>query len=50
MKIEEFIQDLDSVKIIEFKNYIIGHLSDMCSIKNSNSKIIYNFKTLKKMC
>ena len=48
MKIEELIQDLDSVTIIEFKDYIIEHLSDLCSTKNSNSKIIYNFKTEKK--
>src|SRR5699024_3144906 len=29
---------------------IIEHLSDLCSTKNSNSKIIYNFKTEKKIC
>ena len=50
MKIEELIQDLDPVTIIEFKDYIIEHLSDLCSTKNSNSKIIYNFKTEKKIC
>ena len=40
MKIEELIKDLDPVTIIEFKDYIIEHLSDLCSTKNSNSKII----------
>lgn len=30
MKIEELIKDLDPVTIIEFKNYLIEHLSDIC--------------------
>lgn len=50
MKIEELIKDLDPVTIIEFKNYIIEHLSDLCSTKNSNSKIISKFKKQKKFC
>ena len=50
MKIEEIIKDLDPVTIIEFKNYIIEHLSDLCSTKNSNSKVISRFKERKIFC
>ncbi len=50
MKIEELLKDLDPVTIIEFKNYIVDHLSELCSTKNSNSKIISNFKTKEKFC
>lgn len=44
MKIEELLKELDPVTIIEFKNYLLKNLSDLCSTKNSNSKIISNFK------
>ena len=44
MSIEELIKNLDPVSIIEFKNYIIENLSDLCSTKNSNSKVISKFK------
>lgn len=50
MKIEELIKDLDPVTIIEFKNYILEHLSDLCSTKNSNSKVISKFKGEKIFC
>ena len=45
MKLEELINDLDPVTLIEFKNYIQEHLSDLCSTKNSNSKIISKFRS-----
>ena len=44
MKIEELIKDLDPVSIIEFKNYLIENLSELCRTKNSNSKIISNHR------
>ena len=50
MKIEELIKDLDPVTIIEFKNYIIEHLSDLCSMKNSNSKVISRFRGEEMFC
>ena len=50
MKIEELIKDLDPVTIIEFKNYIIEHLSDLCSMKNSNSKVISRFRDEEMFC
>lgn len=50
MKIEEFIKELDPVTIIEFKNYVIEHLSDLCSTKNSNSKIVSKFKNKEMFC
>lgn len=50
MKIEELIKDLDPVTIIEFKNYIIEHLSDLCSTKNSNSKVISRFRNEEMFC
>jgi len=50
MKIEELIKDLDPVTIIEFKNYIVEHLSDLCSTKNFNSKIISKFKAKDLFC
>ena len=40
MKIEELIKDLDPVSIIEFKNYLLENLTQLCCEKNSNSKII----------
>lgn len=50
MSIEELIKDLDPVTIIEFKNYLTENLSKLCSMKNSNSKIISKFKTEKSFC
>lgn len=50
MKIEELIKDLDPVTIIEFKNYIVEHLSDLCSTKNSNSKVISKFRNEEMFC
>ena len=40
MKIEELVKDLDPVSIIEFKNYLLENLSELCCRKNSNSKVI----------
>ena len=45
MNFDKLIQGFDPVTLIEFKNYIIEHLSKICSTKYSNSKIISNFKT-----
>ena len=50
MNIEELIKDLDPVTIIEFKNYLTENLSKLCSMKNSNSKIIAKFKTEESFC
>ena len=50
MNIEELIKDLDPVTIIEFKNYLSENLSRLCSMKNSNSKIISKFKTEENFC
>jgi len=50
MNIKKLIKDLDTVTIIEFKNYIIDNLSDLCSKKNSNSKVISKFKEEKMFC
>lgn len=50
MKIEELIKDLDPVTVIEFKNYITEHLSDLCSKKNSNSKVVSKFKNREIFC
>ena len=50
MKLEELINDLDPVTIIEFKNYILEHLSDLCSTKNANSKVISRFKNKEMFC
>lgn len=50
MNIEELIKDLDPVTIIEFKNYLTENLSKLCSMKNSNSKIISKFKTEESFC
>lgn len=36
MNIKELIENLDPVTIIEFKNYIINYLPDLCSTKSSN--------------
>ena len=50
MNIEELLKDLDPVTIIEFKNYLIQNLSKLCSMKNSNSKVISKFKNKIKYC
>lgn len=50
MSIEELIKNLDPVSIVEFKNYIIENLSDLCSTKNSNSKVISKFKGEELFC
>lgn len=50
MNIEKLIKDLDPVSIIEFKNYILENLCDLCSAKNSNSKIISKFKNEELLC
>ncbi len=50
MNIEELIKNLDPVSIIEFKNYILENLSDLCSTKNSNSKVISKFKDKELFC
>ena len=45
-KWEKLLSDLDPVTIIEFKNYLL----EKCSTKNSNSKIIFKFRTKEKCC
>lgn len=45
MKIEEIVKDLDPVTLIEFKNYLLEHITNFCCEKNSNSKIISNHKS-----
>ena len=50
MKIEELIKDLDPVTIIEFKNYVVENLGELCKIKNSNSKIISNHRDHDALC
>lgn len=50
MKLEELLRDLDPVTLIEFKNYIQEHLSDLCSKKNSNSKVISKFRNEEIFC
>ena len=50
MKIEELIKDLDSVSIIEFKNYLTENLVELCKVKNSNSKIISNHRDSSIVC
>ena len=50
MKIEELLKELNPVTIIEFKNYLLENLAGLCSTKNSNSKIISNFKQEEIFC
>ena len=50
MKIEEFLKELDPVTIIEFKNYLLENLSNLCYSKNSNSKIISEFRSGELFC
>lgn len=50
MKIDELIKDLDPVTIIEFKNYLKENIGELCKVKNSNSKIIYNHRDKEITC
>ena len=50
MNIKELIKDLDPVSIIEFKNYLLENLSNLCCEKNSNSKIISSHRQSKLYC
>ena len=50
MKIEKLIKDLDPVTIIEFKNYIVENLGEICKTKNSNSRVISNHKREETFC
>ena len=50
MKIEELIKDLDPVSIIEFKNYLLENLTELCCEKNSNSKIISSHRNERICC
>ena len=50
MKIEELIKDFDPVSIIEFKNYLTENLSELCTAKNSNAKIISNHRDSNIIC
>ena len=50
MNFDKLIQEFDPVTLIEFKNYIAEHLSKICSTKNSNSKIVSNFKSHDALC
>ena len=50
MNIKELLNDLDPVTIIEFKNYLFENLTELCSTKNSNSKVISKFKEKEKCC
>ena len=45
MNIEEIVKDLDPVTLLKFKEYLVNNLTELCSKKNSNSKIISAFKT-----
>lgn len=50
MKIEELIKDLDPVTLIEFKNYLIEHLMEYCTAKDSNPKVISQYKEEDLIC
>lgn len=50
MKIEELIKDLDPVSIIEFKNYLLENITQLCCEKNSNSKIIFSHRKEELFC
>lgn len=50
MNIEELIKDLDPVSIIEFKNYLLENLPNLCCEKNSNSKIISSHRKEELYC
>ena len=44
------IKRFRSCNYYEFKNYIMNHLSELCSTKNSNSKVISKFKNEDMIC
>ena len=50
MKIEELIKDLDPVTIIEFKNYVVENLGEICKTKSSNSKVISKHRDEEAIC
>ncbi len=50
MNIKELLNDLNSVTIIELKNYLSENLIKLCSTKNSNSKVISKFRVKEKCC
>lgn len=50
MNIKELLEGLDPVTIIEFKNYLNENIKELCSSKNSNSKIITNHKNIDLIC
>lgn len=50
MKIEELIKNLDPVSIIEFKNYLLENLTELCCKKNSNSKVISSHRQKDLFC
>lgn len=50
MDIKELIKDLDPVTIIEFKNYLLENLTQLCCEKNSNSKIISSHRKQDLFC
>lgn len=50
MKIVELIKDLAPVTIIEFKNYVVENLGEICKTRNLNSKIISNHRYGEAIC
>lgn len=50
MKIEELIKGLDPVSIIEFKNYLLENLTQLCYEKDSNSKVISSHRKNELFC
>lgn len=50
MKIEELIKDLDPVSLIEFKNYLLENLTELCCKKDSNSRIISTHRQIDLFC
>ena len=50
MNIKELLSNLDPVTIIEFKNYLSENLIELCSTKNSNSKVISKFRVKGNCC
>ena len=50
MKIAELIKDLDPVTIIEFRNYVVENLGEICKTKNSNSKVISKHRDSQTIC
>lgn len=50
MNIKDFIENLDPVTIIEFKNYLLENLRNLCNTKNSNSKVISSHREKDVLC